>query len=302
MNNNEDSSSSSNQEDKKEKAYSPHRKSFFERLGQLFQGEVKDRQELVEIIRDSESNDLIDVDTKDMLEGVMRISEILVHDVMLPRSQMVTLERSSSLDELVKIITTTQHSRYPVTNGDNDHVEGILLAKDLLQFINSDKEFNIESLLRPAFVVSETKRIDRLLKEFRQERYHMAIVVDEFGGVSGVITIEDILEEIVGDIDDEFDNEDTDHDIRKLNDYLYVVRALTTIADFNESFGTSFNDEEVDTIGGMVMTAFGRLPSRGDEVEMGGYLFRVTAVDNRRIIQLQIVPPMPVDELMLMHG
>ncbi|WED22498.1 CNNM family magnesium/cobalt transport protein CorC [Vibrio sp. JC009] len=269
----------------------PSRKSFFERLGQLFQGELKDRQELVDVIRDSENNDLIDHDTRDMLEGVMEISEMRVRDIMIPRSQMVTVEKDHNLDQLVALITDASHSRYPVISEDKDHVEGILLAKDLLKYLGSDSEpFNIDEVIRPAVVVPESKRVDRLLKEFREERYHMSIVVDEFGGVSGLVTIEDILEEIVGEIEDEFDDEE-EVDIRKLSKHTYSVKALTTIEEFNETFGTSFSDEEVDTIGGMVMTSFGHLPARGEIVDIEGYSFKVTAADNRRVVQLQVTVP-----------
>jgi magnesium and cobalt transporter len=287
---NEDNSPSS-LEGKKEKSEGPSRKSFFGRLGQLFQGEPKDRQELVEVFRDSEENDLIDHDTRDMLEGVMEISEMRVRDIMLPRSQMVTVDRSDDLDTLINLITDAQHSRYPVISEDKDHVEGILLAKDLLKYLGSGSEpFDIEQMIRPAVVVPESKRVDRLLKEFREERYHMSIVVDEFGGVSGLVTIEDILEEIVGDIEDEFDDEE-ELDIRKLSKHTFAVKALTTIEEFNDTFGTSFSDEEVDTVGGMVMTAFGHLPSRGEVVDIEGYNFKVTSADNRRVVQLQVTIP-----------
>ncbi|EHZ2900171.1 CNNM family magnesium/cobalt transport protein CorC [Vibrio vulnificus] len=278
-------------DDNSQNSDGPSRKSFFGRLGQLFQGEPKDRQELVDVIRDSEVNDLIDHDTRDMLEGVMEIAEMRVRDIMIPRSQMVTIERKDNLDSLIALITDAQHSRYPVISEDKDHVEGILLAKDLLKYLGSDSApFDIEEVIRPAVVVPESKRVDRLLKEFRQERYHMAIVVDEFGGVSGLVTIEDILEEIVGDIEDEFDEEE-DADIRKLSRHTYAVKALTTIEEFNETFGSRFSDEEVDTVGGLVMTAFGHLPTRGEIVEIDGFNFKVTAADNRRVIQLQVTVP-----------
>ncbi|TFH90787.1 CNNM family magnesium/cobalt transport protein CorC [Vibrio ouci] len=287
---NEDNSPSS-LEGKKEKSEGPSRKSFFGRLGQIFQGEPKDRQELVEVFRDSEENDLIDHDTRDMLEGVMEISEMRVRDIMLPRSQMVTVDRSDDLDTLINLITDAQHSRYPVISEDKDHVEGILLAKDLLKYLGSGSEpFDIEQVIRPAVVVPESKRVDRLLKEFREERYHMSIVVDEFGGVSGLVTIEDILEEIVGEIEDEFDDEE-ELDIRKLSKHTFAVKALTTIEEFNDTFNTSFSDEEVDTVGGMVMTSFGHLPSRGEVVEIEGYNFKVTSADNRRVLQLQVTIP-----------
>jgi magnesium and cobalt transporter len=284
-------SSPSQPEGNSKKSEGPSRKSFFERLGQIFQGEPKDRQELVDVIRDSEENDLIDHDTRDMLEGVMEISEMRVRDIMLPRSQMVTIERSDNLDKLIALMTDAQHSRYPVISEDKDHVEGILLAKDLLRYLGSDSApFDIEEVIRPAVVVPESKRVDRLLKEFREERYHMAIVVDEFGGVSGLVTIEDILEEIVGEIEDEFDDDD-ELDIRKLSKHTFAVKALTTIEEFNDTFGSSFSDEEVDTVGGLVMTAFGHLPIRGEVVEIENYNFKVTAADNRRVVQVQVTIP-----------
>ncbi len=278
-------------DDNTQNSEGPSRKSFFERIGQLFQGEPQNREELVEVFRDSEENALIDHDTRDMLEGVMEISEMRVRDIMIPRSQMTTIERSQKLEDLVDLIVDAQHSRYPVISDDKDHVEGILLAKDLLRYLLPDSDaFDIDKVLRPAVVVPESKRVDRLLKEFREERYHMAIVVDEFGGVSGVITIEDILEQIVGEIEDEFDD-DEEQDIRQLSKHTYSVKALTTIEDFNELFHTNFSDEEVDTIGGLVMTSFGHLPSRGEVVELNGYAFKVTAADNRRVIQLQVTVP-----------
>jgi magnesium and cobalt transporter len=291
---NDDNSTSP--EGTKEKSEGPSRKSFFERLAQLFNGDPKDKQELVDVIRDSEVNDLIDHDTRDMLEGVMEIADQRVRDIMLPRSQMVTVERTHNLDELIGIITDAQHSRYPVINEDKDHVEGLLLAKDLLGYLGSDSApFDIEQVLRQAVVVPESKRVDKLLKEFREERYHMAIVVDEFGGVSGLVTIEDILEEIVGEIEDEFDDEE-EQDIRKLSKHTFAVKALTPIDDFNDMFGTALSDEEVDTVGGLVMTRFGHLPSRGEVVDIDELSFKVTSADNRRIIQLQVTVPDQVVE------
>ncbi|MGF1878201.1 CNNM family magnesium/cobalt transport protein CorC [Photobacterium frigidiphilum] len=278
-------------EDNPQNSEGPSRKSFFERIGQLFQGEPQNREELVEVFRDSEENDLIDHDTRDMLEGVMEIAEMRVRDIMIPRSQIITIERSQKLEDLINLIVDAQHSRYPVISDDKDHVEGILLAKDLLRYLLPESEpFDMDKVLRPAVVVPESKRVDRLLKEFREERYHMAIVVDEFGGVSGVITIEDILEQIVGEIEDEFDDEE-EQEIRQLSKHTYAVKALTTIDDFNDMFQTTYSDEEVDTVGGLVMTSFGHLPSRGEVVELGGYSFKVTSADNRRVIQLQVTVP-----------
>ncbi|MFV0576118.1 MAG: CNNM family magnesium/cobalt transport protein CorC [Vibrio sp.] len=287
-----DSTSNSRTESSNDKSEGPSRKSFFERIAHLFQGDPKDKQELVEVFRDSEENDLIDPDTRDMLEGVMEISEMRVRDIMIPRSQMVTINREDyDLGSLAELIIDATHSRYPVINEDKDHIEGILHAKDLLRYLVSDcTEFDLSAVVRPAVVVPESKRVDRLLKEFREERYHMAIVVDEFGGVSGLVTIEDILEEIVGEIEDEFDDEDA-ADIRQLSKHTFSVRALTDIDDFNDAFGTQYSDEEVDTVGGLVTLAFGHLPERGEAVEIDGYSFKVMSADNRKIISLQVTIP-----------
>ncbi|GAA0325587.1 CNNM family magnesium/cobalt transport protein CorC [Morganella psychrotolerans] len=258
---------------------------------QLFHGEPKSREDLVEVIRDSEQNSLIDPDTRDMLEGVMDISDQRVRDIMIPRSQIVTLKRNQTLDECLDVIIDSAHSRFPVISEDKDHIEGLLMAKDLLPFMRSDsEEFSIAKVLRHAVVVPESKRVDRLLKEFRSQRYHMAIVIDEFGGVSGLVTIEDILELIVGEIEDEYDDED-DVDIRQLSLHSYSVRALTQIEDFNDAFGTHFSDEEVDTVGGLVMQAFGHLPTRGETIEIDNYMFKVAMADSRKIIQLHVKIP-----------
>ncbi|GKX54215.1 cobalt transporter [Leminorella grimontii] len=268
------------------------KKGFFSLLlGQLFHGEPKNRGDLVELIRDSEQNDLIDPDTRDMLEGVMDIAEQRVRDIMIPRSQMITLKKNQSLEECLEVIIDSAHSRFPVISEDKDHIEGILMAKDLLPFMNKDADtFSIDKVLRPAVVVPESKRVDRMLKEFRSQRYHMAIVIDEFGGVSGLVTIEDILELIVGEIEDEYDDVE-DRDVRQLSRHTFTVRALTPIEDFNDIFSTSFSDEEVDTIGGLVMQALGHLPSRGEIVTVDGYQFKVAMADSRRIIQVHVTIP-----------
>ncbi|RXY55908.1 magnesium/cobalt transporter CorC [Klebsiella pneumoniae] len=256
------------------------KKGFFSLLlSQLFHGEPKNRDELLALIRDSGQNDLIDEDTRDMLEGVMDIADQRVRDIMIPRSQMITL------------IIESAHSRFPVISEDKDHIEGILMAKDLLPFMRSDAEaFSMEKVLRPAVVVPESKRVDRMLKEFRSQRYHMAIVIDEFGGVSGLVTIEDILELIVGEIEDEYDEEE-DIDFRQLSRHTWTVRALASIEDFNDAFDTHFSDEEVDTIGGLVMQAFGHLPARGESIDIDGYQFKVAMADSRRIIQVHVKLP-----------
>ncbi|MCX8573654.1 MULTISPECIES: CNNM family magnesium/cobalt transport protein CorC [unclassified Gilliamella] len=260
-------------------------------LSQLFNSEPKDKEELIEVIREAEENELIDPDTLDMIEGVMDIAEQRVRDIMIPRSQIVTIKDNYTLDECLNIISEHGHSRYPVISEDRDHIEGILLAKDLLMFIRQGVDnFDLKKILRPTVVVPESKRVDHMLKEFRMERYHMAIAIDEFGGVSGLVTIEDILELIVGDIEDEFD-EIEDRDIRRLSPQVYTVRALTPVEDFNDVFKTDFSDEEMDTIGGLVMQHFGRLPLRGESITIEGYQFKVTIADRRRIIQLHVTIP-----------
>lgn len=265
------------------------KKSFLKSLfSGLFQQEPKNREALVEVIRDSAENELIDSDTKEMIEGVMEISELRVRDIMIPRPQIVFIDADQTLDACLDIIIESAHSRFPVIRDGKDTIEGILLAKDLLKYLRSDSNpFTMEEILRPAVIVPESKRVDRMLKEFRSERFHMAIVVDEFGAVSGLVTIEDILEQIVGDIEDEFDEEEIEP-IRQLSQHSYAVLALTNIERFNQQFATTFNDEEVDTVGGLVMQAFGHLPKRGEEIVLEGITFKVTSADSRRLIQLRV--------------
>lgn len=260
-------------------------------LNNMLHREPQNREELVELFRDSEQNALIDPDTRDMLEGVMDITEQRVRDIMIPRSQINTISINHSLEECLAVISNSVHSRYPVISEDKDHVEGILLAKDLLCYVyNKEAEFDIRQVMRPAVIVPESKRVDQMLKEFRSQRYHMALVVDEFGGISGLVTIEDILELIVGDIEDEFD-EIEDRDIRPLTQNSYSVRALMPIDEFNEAFETQFSEEDVDTIGGLVMQKFGHLPTRGETLILNNYQFKVSVADSRRIIQLHVTLP-----------
>ena len=270
------------------------KKTFFQSLfGRFFQGELKNREELVEVIRDSEQNDLIDQNTREMIEGVMEIAELRVRDIMIPRSQIIFIEDQQDLNTCLNTIIESAHSRFPVIADadDRDNIVGILHAKDLLKFLREDaEEFDLSSLLRPVVIVPESKRVDRMLKDFRSERFHMAIVVDEFGAVSGLVTIEDILEQIVGDIEDEFDEEEV-ADIRQLSRHTYAVRALTDIDDFNAQFNTDFDDEEVDTIGGLIMQTFGYLPKRGEEITLKNLQFKVTSADSRRLIQLRVTVP-----------
>lgn len=260
-------------------------------LSQLFNSEPQNREELITLIREAQENKLIDPDALGMIEGVLDIADQRVRDIMIPRTQIVPIKMNYSLDECLDIIFEYGHSRYPVISEDRDHIEGILLAKDLLIFMKQGMDtFDLKKILRPAVVVPEGKRVDHMLKEFRMQRYHMAIAIDEFGGVSGLVTIEDILELIVGDIEDEYD-EIEDYNVRKLSATTYAIKALTDIEDFNEIFSTHFSNQDYDTVGGLVMQQFGRLPIKGETTTIDGYLFKVALVDKRRIIQLHVTLP-----------
>jgi magnesium and cobalt transporter len=256
-------------------------------------GEPRDRAELAEELREAGRRGLIDADALAMIEGVLAVAELQVRDIMVPRSQMVVVDRDDPPEKLLPTIVESGHSRFPVIGEDRDQVVGLLLAKDLLRFCGEggSDEFDMREVLRPAAFVPESKRVNVLLKEFRDSRSHMAIVVDEYGGVSGLVTIEDVIEEIVGDIADEYDIEE-DQTIRRESERQYAVHALARIEDFNEYFGSEFSDEEFDTIGGLVMHQFGRLPKRGESVSIDGFDFKVLRADRRRIDLLRVtVPP-----------
>lgn len=275
---------------------SANNKGWFKRtthkLVQKITGEPKNLEDLENVIDDAEERDVIDPQTKEMIKGVLEVSEQKVRDIMIPRSQMVTIDISQDVDEFLPTILKSAHSRFPVVNEDKDHIEGILLAKDLLPyaFDKDIKELKLKAMLRKAIVVPETKRVDSLLKEFREERYHMAIVVDEYGGVSGLVTIEDILEQIVGEIVDETDDSEPE-DIRQLGKHLYSLQALTSVEDFNSYFNAGFDEDEADTIGGVILHAFGHMPARGETIELQGFNFKIVNADNRRIQQIQLTVP-----------
>ncbi|MEO0424937.1 MAG: transporter associated domain-containing protein [Pseudomonadota bacterium] len=264
------------------------RRSWLKRLTQALGSEPRDRETLVEILEDAQQRGLYDADAFGMIQGVLEVSEMQVRDIMIPRPHMVVAERDAKPQELLPIIIESGHSRFPVIGEHRDEVVGILLAKDLLRYFaeGSDTAFNIREYLRKAVFIPESKRLNVLLKEFRDSQNHMAIVVDEYGGVSGLVTIEDVIEQIVGDIDDEHDVED--EDISPDGDDRFAVRAVTRIDDFNEYFRTDFEDEDYDTIGGMVIHRFGRLPRRGESVIVGGFSFRVMRATRRRIDLLQV--------------
>lgn len=266
-----------------------HQRSWLEKLGQTLAGEPKNRDQLITVLREAEQRDIIDRDDLSMLEGVLQVDEMQVRDIMVPRSQMVVIEKGQSLKEFLPKVIDSAHSRFPVTEGDRDEVVGILLAKDLLKFLhNPEQDFAIDELLRPAYFVPESKRLDVILREFQHSQNHMALVVDEYGGVAGLVTIEDVLEQIVGEIEDEHDA-DNELFIKEHSDTEFIVNALTPIEEFNEHFHTELSDEEFDTIGGLVMKAFGHLPKRGESVDIGDHHFRVLHADNRRIRLLKVV-------------
>ncbi len=267
-------------------------RSWLERLGHALTGEMelRDRDDLIRLLREAKDKRILDAEALSMIEGVLQVSEKRVRDVMIPRPQMVVIPHDAPLEEILPIIVESAHSRFPVIGESRDEVEGILLAKDLLAYCLEDRRqaFHVRDVLRPAVFIPESKRLNVLLREFRESRNHMAIVVDEYGGVAGLVTIEDVLEEIVGEIADEYDVEE-EKDIIPV-DGRYRVKALTSIEEFNGFFGTGFSDAEFDTIGGLVLKAFGHLPRPGEAIVLDHLQFRVLRADKRRIHLLEVTP------------
>ena len=271
----------------------PARPSLLERLSALLMREPSDREQLVHLLRSAYSRNLLDADALSMIEGVLSVSETTVRDIMIPRSQMDCVSVDDAVPEFIPLVVETRHSRFPVIDQNRDDVIGVLLAKDLLRHYAGEEGFNVREMLRPAVFVPESKRLNVLLKEFRANRNHIAIVVDEYGGVSGLVTIEDVLEQIVGDIEDEYDFDESEDNIIPEANGRYRIKAQTEIGDFNEHFGADFSDDEFDTVGGLVLQAFGRLPKRGEAVTVGDYRFRVIRADSRRLYTLQMEPLAP---------
>ncbi len=276
------------------------RRSWLERLGAAFSGEPHTRDELLAVLRTAEQDGLVGPDTLRMMEGAISVAELTVGDVMISRSQMVSLPAEARFLDLMKQVVESGHSRFPVHGENKDEILGILLAKDLLRGVVADNgPGTIRELLRPAVLIPESKKLNVLLKEFRLSRNHMAIVVDEYGGVAGLVTIEDVLEQIVGDIDDEHDEaEDATALIAIQADGQYVVDALTPIEDFNERFGSEFPDDDYDTIGGLVTEAFGHLPETGEELTLDRFVFRVARADARRVraFHVSVLPQLAQDD------
>ena len=264
-------------------------KSWLERLTQAFVHEPRNRQELLELLREAQRNEVLDIEALAIIEGALQVADMQVRDIMIPRSQMTTIKASQTPREFLPAVIEAAHSRFPVIGESIDDVLGILLAKDLLPLLLEDNtdRFNIKDVLRPATCVPESKRLNVLLKEFRSTHNHMAVVIDEYGGVSGLITIEDVLEQIVGDIEDEHDIDDEDY-IKELPTGDFLVKGLTPIEEFNDHFNTDFSDEEFDTFGGLVMNAFGHLPKRNEIVELDGFRVRILNADSRRVHLLRV--------------
>jgi magnesium and cobalt transporter len=267
----------------------PAHRTWWDRLGHLFSGEARNRDELLDELRAAQNNGLLSADTLTMVEGAIKVTEQSVDDVMVPRAQIVRIAAESSLPDILAAVVESGHSRFPVHGEDKDEILGILLAKDLLKFFGNGADFDIRAILRPAVLIPESMRLNVLLAEFRLSRNHMALVVNEYGGVAGLITIEDVLEQIVGEIDDEHDDEEEPVLMHAQPGGDWLVSALTPIEDFNQQTGATFSDEEYDTVGGLVTSEFGHLPEVDEEVAIDDYLFHVTQADDRRVQQFRVI-------------
>jgi len=268
--------------------------SLLERLSHLLLREPEDREQLVELLHSAYENHLMDSDSLAMIEGVLQVSEMQVRDIMIPRSQMDVIDITDSPETFIPHVIETAHSRFPVIEDDKNDVIGILLAKDLLRYY-AGEDFDVRDMLRPAVFIPESKRLNILLKEFRSTRNHIAIVVDEYGGVAGMVTIEDVLEQIVGDIEDEYDYDEDEDNIIQNADGTYRVKALTEIEAFNEIIGTQFSDEEFSTIGGLIVNKFGHLPKRGDQTTIDNLHIKVLRADSRRLHSVTVEVLLPID-------
>jgi magnesium and cobalt transporter len=268
-----------------------HKPSLLERLSALILREPEDREQLLRLLHSAYAHNLLDSEALSMIEGVLQVSEMQVRDIMIPRAQMDVVDIGDTPDKFIPTVISTAHSRFPVIDRERDNVLGILLAKDLLHYYAGEEEFEVREMLRPAVFVPESKRLNILLREFRASRNHMAIVVDEYGGVAGLVTIEDVLEQIVGDIEDEYDFDETEDNILPESSGQFRIKSRTEIADFNEKFGTTFDDEAYDTVGGLVISRFGRVPKRGESIAIGGFKFQVMRADSRRVHTLLVQKP-----------
>ena len=264
-------------------------KSWIDKITQVFSDEPTDTKSLLELLRNAEQDQVLDADALGIIEGALQVSSMQVRDIMIPRSQLVIVSAKLPPNEIIELVTKASHSRFPVTGENVDNVIGILLAKDLLPLILKEEtgKLDIKNVVRPATFVPESKRLNVLLKEFRETRQHMAIVIDEYGSVSGAVTIEDVLEQIVGEIEDEYDVDDESH-IKKFDEENYIVKALTPVDEFNECFGTQFSDQEFTTLGGLVLQQIGHIPERGETINIGPFLVTVLNADSRQIKLLKV--------------
>lgn len=257
----------------------------------LFMRAPKDRAQLMMILRESESRDIISAEVLGMIERILQVSEMQVREVMIPKAQMICVQKNSPFTVLLQIVIDSGHSRFPVLDPSSEEIIGILLAKDLLKFnVDNSEHFDIAEFIRPAVFIPQSKRLDILLREFRVNRNHLAIVLDEYSHVAGLVTIEDVLEQIVGDIEDEYDIDEEDGHIKKLHDGTFIVKASTLVEEFNNYFKTDFSDEDVDTIGGIVLQGMEHLPKRGESIKLKNLRFKVLHSDNRRLYLLEIKP------------
>jgi magnesium and cobalt transporter len=266
----------------------PPNPGWLERIRALLLREPGDREQLIALLHSAFERNLFDSDALSMIEGVIQVSEMQARDIMVPRSQMSVIDISETPDKFIPQVIETAHSRFPVTENDKNNVIGILLAKDLLRFYAGEEEFDVRDMLRPVVFIPESKRLNVLLKDFRSNRNHIAIVVDEYGGVAGLVTIEDVLEQIVGEIEDEHDFDEAEDNIVQDSNGHYRVKAVTEIADFNERLGAELSDVDYDTMGGLVLHEFGRLPKRGESVAVGAFKFTVLRADSRRLYTLLV--------------
>jgi magnesium and cobalt transporter len=266
----------------------PHQKNLIERISSFLTGEPQDQEDLLAILRESQEKRLLDSDALAMMEGVMHVSEMRVRDIMIPRSQMVVVPGDAELETIFPLVVEFAHSRFPVIEEDRSKVIGVLLAKDLLGHVLADKKLKVEDVMRPASVVPESKRLNVLLKEFRTERNHMAIVVDEYGNAAGLVTIEDILEQIVGKIEDEHDEDENQEYISQRSEREFIVNALTPIEEFNDYFSADLEDDECDTIGGLIVQRLEHFPKKGEKIELDDFCFEVLRADNRRVHLLRL--------------
>jgi magnesium and cobalt transporter len=278
----------------------PPSRNWLEKLSSIFGDEPQDREQLIEVLKTAEENTLINPELLSMMIGVMHISELQSRDIMIPRPEMVVLDEAMDFATILNQVVESGHSRFPVIGDNRDDIEGIILAKDLLRFsaqsvVDPDTQFSLKDFLRPAFIIPESKRLDTLLKEFRANRNHMAIVVDEYGGVAGLITIEDVLEQIVGEIEDEFDIDDEEDNIHQIGNNRFNVKARLGIEEFNGHFNSQLSNDEYDTIGGILMQAFGHVPARGETIVIDQLKFEIVAADTRRI-KLLCVSPIEIAE------